>query len=133
MENKSITINLTDEQCEEIFYNALCNGLGYISGYGLKLCYNKEQYEAAKQSIAKEGVTTCYEDVLMQILRQGGFLRMRDIEGSEEPKTIKMQDVHSGVRKSDPYYVMEFINEEDDADSADAIIQTVFFGEVIFG
>jgi hypothetical protein len=29
--------------------------------------------------------------------------------------------------------LMDAVNENDDADTADAILQTVFYGEVIFG
>ena len=44
-------ITLEKQESEEIFFNAMCNGLGYVTGYGLELDYKEEEYAAAKAAI----------------------------------------------------------------------------------
>jgi hypothetical protein len=133
---EGITIHLTKEASEEIFFNALCNGLGYIeTSYGLELRYDEEQYKQAVKLLKDKanGVLPCYEDAYMQILRSGGTLTLVDLENGEEPKTIKLADVHEWVQKTDSYHLQDYIDENDDAVTADVVLQTVFYHEVIFG
>lgn len=128
-------IKLTKEEAELYFYNALCNGLGYVqSGYGIELTYTNGDYAKAKKSLqekSKDGI--CYEDVLMEILRTGGALKMEDNENGEEVKVITLADVHERVAKTPIDHLNDMRNENDDATTADAIIQTVFYEDVIFG
>ena len=44
-----------------------------------------------------------------------------------------MEQVHERVKLAPPHTLMEMHEEDDDANTADAILQTVFFGEIIFG
>lgn len=122
-------IQLTNEEKQDYFHRALCNGLGYIDGYGLELIYNDEDYKKAKSVLS----APCYEDVLMQILRDGKQLMIRDYEGGEDDAYITMEQMYQNIDKVYPNRLMEMHNEEDDAETADVIIQTVFLGEVIYG
>ena len=149
-------IKLTPQESEKYFHSALCNGLGYVtSGYGLRLDYTKKAYNDAKKSLEekiekgevphfvyhpeyekKEGKkpTICFEDVLIEILATGGALKMTDIEGEgANPREITIKEVHERVQKTDFDHLNDMINEQDDAVTADVIIQTVFLNEVIFG
>lgn len=121
-------IKLNQKEAEEIFHTALCNGLGYMSGYDLELEYSKEDYQEAREKLD----SPCYEDVLLQILRNGKSLTMVDQEDAYT-STITLADVHARVEKAPVRFVMQMINEEDDAETADVIIQTVFFEDIIFG
>ena len=38
-----MTVKLTPTESETIFHNALCNGLGYVEGYGIELDFNKKE------------------------------------------------------------------------------------------
>lgn len=127
-------ISLTAQESENFFYNALCNGLSYFRGYGLVLDYDKEQYQKAKQDLVKDDVAVCFEDVLMKMLANGGELRVVDEEGDGDyNRAITIKDVHEKVQNSPTDSLMEMANEQDDACTADCILQTVFFDEVIFG
>lgn len=129
-------IVLEKAEAEEIFYNSLCNGLYYIRGYGLELSFEDADYEKAKTTLKKKtpNETICYEEVLMQILREGGELALIDIEcDGEYTSRIKLEDVHERVALTPIRHLMDAINEEDDADTADCIVQSVFFKDVIFG
>ena len=76
-----MTVKLTPTESETIFHNALCNGLGYVEGYGIELDFNKQDYARAA-TVLKQGATdaVCYEDVLLQILKDGKKLTMIDHE-----------------------------------------------------
>ena len=126
-------IVLTKEEAENHFHNALCNGSN-MRYYGVILDYSDKDYSAAKKSLkgkSKEGI--CQEDVWMEILRIGGKLTFIDEENGVGNKSITLKDVHSKVAKTPLNHLMDAVNENDDADTADAILQTVFYGEVIFG
>jgi hypothetical protein len=132
-----MTIILTPQESEEYFYNALCNGLGYVQQYGLDLRYDVNQYKDAKlrlQSL-KPNESICYEDVLMQILRDGGKLNLFDEEEQldNEDNFITLEDVHERVAKTQTNHLLDMINENDDADTADVMLQQVFLGDIIFG
>jgi hypothetical protein len=123
-------ITLTPKESEEYFYNALCNGLSYVAGYGISMDYDEIEYGTAKLALKNP----CYEDVLMQILRDGGKLTMEDVEGEGDmTRTITLADVHERVELTPIKYLTDMITENDDAITADVILQTVFYKEIIFG
>jgi hypothetical protein len=126
-------IKLSKEESEEYFYNALCNGLGYISGYGLELDNDSEYINAQKRLNDKGVKGICYEDVLMEVLRGGDQLTLVDYDGDEERFSITLDDVHNKVQKVPVSHLLDMVKERDDAVTADVILQTVFLGEVIFG
>ena len=64
----------------------------------------------------------------------GGTLTLIDHEyGGEYTKSIKLADVHERVANTPLNHLMDMIEERDDAVTADCIIQSVFYNEVIFG
>ena len=129
-------IILTPQESEEYFYNALCNGLEYVQNYGLDLKYDPSEYKRAKMDLLhvnKDG-DWCFEDVLMQMLKNGYTLTMVDVEGEGEyTRKITLQDVHSKVANTPLRHLLNMIDETDDAETADVILQTVFFDEIVFG
>ena len=135
-------IKLTTKEAEDIFHAALCNGAGYLGGYGFSLDYSNEKYREAKESFVgkieegsfKAEYGPCREDIWVEILRVGGTLTLIDEEnGGDYTSTIFLKDVHERVDKSPINHLMDMINENDDAITADVILQTVFFNDVIFG
>jgi len=125
-------IQLTTEESENIFFNSLCNG-HQIADYGLQLDYDEKEYDKAKKRLQNKGESPCLEDVWMEILRGGGSLTLVDEENGEEPQTITLKEVHERVQETPVRHLMDAINENDDGDTADVILQTVFYQDVIFG
>ena len=84
--------------------------------------------------IGNDKPTICVEDVWMEILRNGKELCLVD-EGcdGEYTRSITLKDVHDRVQKTPIDHLMDAINEEDDATTADVILQTVFYEDIIFG
>jgi hypothetical protein len=126
-------IKLTPRESEEYFFIALCNGLGYIeSGYGLDLRYDTHEYSKIAKKLRDNGTIPCYEDVIMQLLIDGHEINLYDMEGEEDHK-INLKDIHERIQNAPAERIMEMVNEKDDADTADIILQTAFFNEIIFG
>lgn len=64
----------------------------------------------------------------------GYTLSMIDVEGEgDNDITITIKNVVERVPKVPTRFLTQMINEQDDAETADVVIQTVFFNEVIFG
>jgi hypothetical protein len=129
-----MNINLTHEESEQYFYNAICNGLGELRYYDLELDYNINEYKAAKQQLSDKqpGTEVCWEDILMEMLRSGNTLWVVD-NNDEERHPITLERVHEAVQHTPHNHLMDMINENDDACTADCIIQTVIYGDVIYG
>ena len=129
-----MNINLTHEESEDHFYNAICNGLGELRYYDLDLDYDAKEYKAAKQQLNTKQPDTqaCWEDVLMEMLRSNNTLWIVD-ENDNERHPITLDLVHERVQQTPVNHLMNAINENDDATTADCIIQTVIYGEVIYG
>ena len=117
------------------FYNALCNGLSYIGDYNLELTYNETSYTSAKNRLKKKSPNEgfCYEDVLMEILRGGGTLTLEDREENEDNAIITLKEVHDRVALTPLNHLTNMINENDDAETADVILQTVFLQDIVYG
>jgi len=122
-------IVLTHEESEIYFHNALCNGLDYISGYGIDVNYDDAAYKAARAKLD----SPCFEDVLLQLLKDGGTLTIVDNEGGMDEVEITINDVHERVQNTPFGHLLNMIEEDDDAETADVILQTVFYNEVVFG
>ena len=122
-------IILTHEESEKYFHNALCNGYDYLTSYGIDVDYDAAAYKAARVKLD----SPCFEDVLLQLLKDGGTLRITDNECGMDEVSITINDVHERVQNAPLNHLTDMINENDDADTADVILQTVIYNEVIFG
>jgi hypothetical protein len=131
-----MTIQLTQQESEHHFHNALCNGLGEIGYYGLDLDYDDQKYKDAKTTLQTQSPTSviCHEDILMEMLKSGGTLTLLDNEDDDnEVASITISDVHERVSQTPIEHLMNAITENDDATTADVIIQTVFLNEIVYG
>ena len=126
-------IVLTKKESQDIFYNALCNGLGEIRHYGKWLDYSGGRYLDAYELLNKKGTSACHEDILIQMLKSGCQIHIGDYEELDLRHTITMATVYERVCKTPIENLLNIIKEEDDAWDADAVLQTVFFNEIIYG
>ena len=127
---EGISIVLSPEKSEEFFHDSMCNSLGYMSGYGLELEYDKDEYKKSREKLENP----CWEDVLLQMLKDGYSLTMVDVDyDGEYTRSITLGDVHDRVSKTPLQHLSDIIEESGDATTGDVILQTVFFGEVVFG
>jgi hypothetical protein len=130
MNKEGLKISLTNELSEEIFYNALCNSLDYMcSGYGLDLKYKQSDYLKARAKLS----SSCFEDVLMQMLKDGIKLGLKDIEGGEDTVYITLDTIHERVKNVPLDHLLAMIEENDDAETGDVVLQIVFLNEIMYG
>ncbi len=128
-------IILTPQESEEFFHTSLCNSLGYLTDYGIYLKYKKESYKEAKEQLQEKNPDTmvCYEDVIMQILKNGKKIFFIDEEDEDNTKSVTLKDVHEKVQKTPAEHLIAMQEERDDAETGDAILQTVLYGDIIYG
>jgi hypothetical protein len=130
-------IKFTEDEALDIFHTALCNAVGtnYINSYGIELTYSGDDYKEAKKSLHLKNInaTLCYEDILIEMLRIGKTLIMIDYENDDEKKEITIHDVINRIGKVPFRNLSNILQETDDVYDADAVIQTIFYEEIIFG
>jgi hypothetical protein len=130
MNKEGLKISLTNELSEEIFYNALCNSLDYMcSSYGLDLRYKQSDYKNAKDKLS----SPCFEDVLMQMLRDGIKIGLKDIEGGMGTEYITLDTIHERVKNVPITDLLDMIDENDDATTGEIVLQIVFLNEIMYG
>ncbi len=115
-------IILTNEESEKCFLDALCNGLHILTGdCNLPLHYNKSKYNAA----AKKLSDPTFEDVLLQLLKDGGKIMLSDCN-------ITIEDVHNRVSNTPPYHLFKVFECNGHGINAEVLLQYVFFNEEIY-
>ncbi len=123
---------LTNEEVLEIIYRAFCDGgISQLNCHGFSLDYNDIDYSEAKKKLNDP----CYEDVLVQILRDGKTITFVDIEGDETNTLLTLETAlkHLSLPNSIKTCV-SILNEEDyDAITCDEALQLALFGKVDFG
>lgn len=128
MNTEGIEIKFSEQRSLELFQDALANGLIYLLGYGIDIDYYKIEYQQAREKLE----VPCYEDVLVQILKDGGTLDFIDFEEGNIT-TIYLEDVINNMPKVPLKTLLEVLEDKGDAISADVVLQTIIFGEVIYG
>lgn len=128
MNIEGIEIKFSEQRSLELFQDALANGLIYLLGYNIDIDYSKKEYQQAREKLE----APCYEDVLVQILKDGGNLNFIDFE-EDNLTTIHLEDVINNMPKVPLKTLLEVLEEKGDAISADIVLQTIIFGEVIYG
>jgi hypothetical protein len=128
-----ISIKLTSEESKKFFYNALCNGMHQMKYYDLAWVIDVNQYNAARELVTGGEYGVCREDVIMKMLEMGYTISLKDLNEDGHDATIGMEDVINNVQLAPSGHLMDMINQNDDADTADAIIQSVFYKDIIFG
>lgn len=125
---------LTNQEKETLFYNCLVEvyGNSWFSGYGLGWWWKKSDYNEAREKLKEP----CVEDVIMQILRDGKSIKIKDVEGEGEyTREITMQLIYDNATLADIDDIFAILKEEGNADieNCDRVLQKMLFKEVVFG
>lgn len=89
-----------------------------------------ETYKSAKV------FSHCREDIWAYVLQHGGYLLVVDTEDDEKEYKISLKDFEDKIVKfvlNCPSQYAAIMDETMDLYDADALLQTVVFGEVIYG
>lgn len=131
----NMKIEFTQEEALDILFNALCTEsmAGYFHQYNLELYVDKTEYKVVKGYMETNGIPLQgYESVWVEMLRRGFPIMLDDLQNVYSKK-LYLSDVLENMPKVPLWALTQMKEEQDDAETADAILQTVFFGEIIFG
>ena len=137
-------ITATTEEKLKVVYNCLCSGLPYFVDYGFTLDYNGHEYNKAKKSLEAQkaagtfdnGLSSiCVEDVQTEMLRMGFTLNFKGGEGNKASHVtpLNLEVIERNWGKVNPRHLADMKNENDDADTADFIMQGLLFGDIVYG
>lgn len=137
-----VTVELTAQESETIFYDILCNciSMGYLNGYGLELTYDRKDYAYISSKMRDAGngelhsnIPT-YEEVLMGILKHDGILKVIDVEGDGcYDANITLNDIHTKIQTAPIDNLQNILDETGDVIDCDIVLQHMLYGEIIFG
>ncbi len=130
-----MNIQLSNQEKEKFFFDAMCNGLSNTRYWEFEVDYNEKHYNSARKSLEKKGMSSiCYEDVFMEMLRMGNTIEFIDIGcDGEYTKSLTLDMVYNNIEKTPIHNMCNIIQENDDSCDADAILQSVLFEDIIFG
>ena len=126
-----ITIKTTQEEKLNIVHTALCNGLSFMQGYDLEfdIIGDKEQ---ARKNLKEKGKDMCFEDFIIEVIRLDGDLQVKDYN-DEQIHHLNLESIEENFDNIVSKHILDVINGHDDAITADCILQTLIYGEVIYG
>ena len=134
MENRILSITMSDEYKKEILFNSLCNGLDELGFYGLQLEIDEDIFNEAKESWKEKNKNQlpCYENIIFEMLEMKNIINVIDLE-NDERHYFKLDLAIQYLDKLPTHCILQLLNEEDDVTTADIVLQTCLFGEVVFG
>ena len=133
---KDYTINITKKITDGDLINILCGATGSACSWCSDINFDNNCYKKAKNNLIevyKNNKDICYEDVLLQMLKNGDVITFYDEEDDEE-FLLSLDVFIKGIERymsSDDCSSMD-IDEWDDIDF-DGVIQYAFFNELVFG
>lgn len=121
----------------EHFFNALCNGVSN-SYSSFTIDYDREkqdQYRAAAALAKGDANKVCREDIWMAVLDAGDELIFIDCYDDEEYK-LSLAQIETNIQKipdAAPWALKNILKQNDDVIDADAVMQVIVLGEVVYG
>lgn len=125
-----IELGLPLERLEDMFVGALEGGSNYWY-------WMDEDAVIAIRSVVPKSEDPCLSTAILKAVLRGAVVPIRDFEdhnnvlGHVSMETMPIRLTKCG--KENPNLIMEVLNEEDDASTADAIFQYLTMGEIVFG
>lgn len=135
----SIIIEAKEEDRLKILHSALCNGWNEMLHFGLECDYDGDDYAAARDTLIAAGNTAeelCFEDILIQLVRNGKTITVSDIELGDEPEVVgylSLANLNANWDKAPARILLAYINGEDDAWTAVDFMQVISMGEITRG
>lgn len=125
-----ITFVATVEEMLAVVHSCLCSGLPILATSGVELEYDDLHYAEARAALKEPD--PCIEDVQVQMLRTGQSLFFIDTE-NDEAVELNLELIQKNWSKARPKDLLDYINEDYDAQTSENIMQTLLYGEVVFG
>jgi hypothetical protein len=131
---------LSQDELHELIYSALCNGgISELHASGLEIRYSRSEYQDAKQKLIDKDPTkgVCYEEVLMQMLRDGKRVYFKDMEGGEPDAELNFELAAKNLQNNKDAVkdILSMLDENDGGDAFTAwnVLQYAMLGELVYG
>lgn len=130
-------IILNDNEVKHIIHDAFCNSTGVYGA--LEITYDDVDYEEAKKALKENKEPSlfgsgCIEDVWLKMLEMGKTLYLVDTE-SMEKEAFNYESIKENLSSGDEHLakmIMESLEEEGDADTADNLLQYMVYGDIVY-
>ena len=127
-------VTIPDFHMDGMIFNSACNFWGCLGDCGIEVKISKSDYAKAKQSCLELNPSPCYEEVYMQCLLDGGKWKIWDNENEELLCEMTLQEMRDNLQqKLDRQVYFAFLEGDDDALTANSVLQIAFFGEEVYG
>ena len=127
--SKEFTYTITKKITEEDIKNLIIDSIETGITYWATLHNDTEQFE---KYYDETELTT--SEIVAEILLSGGFVKITDIEESEEPKfDLTLERLLAGIQKNAEERPHDCDLENYDGITCDCIIQYAIFDDIIFG
>lgn len=124
-------IKATLEEKLDIVHTALCNGLGWMKAYDLEFEIDGDK-EQADKNLEEKGKYVCIEHFIIEVIRLGGSLQVKDYN-DDEIHHLNLESIEENFDNIDFKHLLDVINKNDDVITADCILQTLIYGDIIYG
>lgn len=135
-----ITItNYTQDEKFEVVYNALCNGLdGLINHYSFDWeIVNQAMWTTEKQKLTTGSEHPCLENIMIAYMKAGGELEFTCAEFEEDDamycNKLSLTTINANWDKIRPQELLAYYKEEDDAETAESVLQCLLLGSIVLG
>jgi hypothetical protein len=122
-----------ESHSDSMIYLGLCHDAGMLASCGIEIEYDKEDYAAAKAALVAEGVSVCFEDVLFRIVEMGNLWKIYDSDNEEYLDPVGLKELRANIRNMPVRWWFQFIERNDDGETANVALQYALFGDCIYG
>ena len=128
---------ITREGMLNLFHTCLTS-LDFYNG-ALSIDCDKSEYTQAKERLKERSPNeyVCVEDIYREVLNGYGTIEVSEYDEYDDVNnpvgSFDINDLIENFENVEPYFVAQILDGQDDACTHDAILQTLFLGEVVYG
>jgi hypothetical protein len=128
-----VSHKITREGLLKMFWTCLTSS---SIGFGcIELDYDRNAYLEVRDELRKKEKDDCWEDIVVEMLRQGYRLAWIDVEEDDFAKRnwFTLDDLIDNFDNIESHHLADLLGGEDDAVTHDSILQCLLMGEIVYG
>lgn len=129
---------ITHQRISDLLIGAFEGGSDYwMAGYQVVKNVAKKDYERLGNSVGVEGAINRYS--FLPLLPDNGLIiKLQDPHDVDPEKiaVLNLESIQKGLQvlaDKYPHHLRDIISENDDANTADCLVQAAIFGELVYG
>ena len=130
----TVTVTATQEERLKVIHTAICNTWLFYNTLRFKrnqTLHNETRIELQNSGRFKEDVV-CFEDILVKMVADGAVIHIIDTEDDDIVGELSLAKIEKNWDKIDSKDLIYIINENEDADTADNILQYITLGNIVY-